>query len=217
MSLRPLFAAALLFFAADGARAQNVATTDPAMAAQLALTALPAKAAARLDVSTPAFASGGDIPFENTRYRDNRFPGLVWTKGPPGTRSYAVIMQDPDSALTGAPILHWTLYDIPALVTRLEAGMTTPPLGAEAGPNFRGPAQGYAGPHTPAGPKHSYHVQVFALDIVIPADATLTYGGLTAAMSGHVLASGEVIGLGRRDPDAPPSPPRAPPPGAPHP
>jgi phosphatidylethanolamine-binding protein (PEBP) family uncharacterized protein len=68
------------------------------------------------------------------------------------------------------------------------------------------------GPHTPPGPKHHYHFQVFALDQVIPPDPALGYDALAAAMSGHVLASGELIGLGQADPNAAPrQPPAAPP------
>jgi phosphatidylethanolamine-binding protein (PEBP) family uncharacterized protein len=55
----------------------------------------------------------------------------------------------------------------------------------------------YLGPRTPAGPKHRYHIQIFALDLTLPADAFATYATLTAAMKDHVLASGEVIGLGQ--------------------
>src|SRR5262249_17777534 len=79
----------------------------------------------------------------------------------------------------------------------LDAAMTTPPAGAQNGPNIRGANQPYMGPRTPAGPKHRYHLQVFALDTVLPADAGATYAALTTAMKDHVLASGEVIGLGQ--------------------
>ena len=65
------------------------------------------------------------------------------------------------------------------------------------GPNTRGRDQPYLGPRTPPGPKHRYHFQVFALDTVLAADAFATYATLAAAMDGHVLASGEVVGLGR--------------------
>ena len=47
-------------------------------AAQLAVVNFPAKSGATLTVTTPAFSSGGDIPFENTQYRGNVFPGLAW-------------------------------------------------------------------------------------------------------------------------------------------
>jgi para-nitrobenzyl esterase len=173
----------------------------------LALTDFPAKDGQTLKVSSPAFANGGDIPFENTQYRGNVFPGLSWSKGPRGTKSYVVIMQDVDVRFRGAPLLHWTMYDIPASLTALPAGMTTPPQGASFGPNVRGPAHAYMGPHTPPGPKHHYDFQVFALDQVVPADPNLTYDALASAMKGHVLASGDVVGLGQADPNAtPPSP-----------
>ena len=80
--------------------------------------------------------------------------------------------------------------------------MTDAPTGAQHGPNIRGPNQPYMGPRTPAGPKHRYHFQVFALDIALPNEARATYDALVSAMKGHVLASGEVIGLGRVAPSA---------------
>ena len=57
-----------------------------------ALVEFPAKGGATLTVSTPAFSNNGDIPYENTQYRGNVFPGLTWSAGPSGTKSYAVIM-----------------------------------------------------------------------------------------------------------------------------
>jgi para-nitrobenzyl esterase len=165
--------------------------------AALALTNLPAKNGAKLTVTTPAFKDGADIPFENTQYKGNIFPGLSWTAGPTGTKAYAIIMQDTDAMRQGAPILHWTMMNIPATTTKLDAGMTAAPTGSQHGPNMRGASQPYMGPRTPAGPKHRYHIQVFALDIELPAEAGANYAALTAAMKDHVLASGEIIGLGQ--------------------
>jgi para-nitrobenzyl esterase len=173
-------------------------------ASMLALANLPAKGGATLTVTTPAFTAGGDIPFENTSYRGNVFPGLRWSAGPAGTKSYAVIMQDGDALSHGAPILHWTMVNIPATTTQLDAAMREPPAGAQYGPNIRGPAHAYMGPHTPPGPKHRYHLQAFALDTTIPDAALADYASLTAAMNGHVLASGEVIGLGQAPPSSTP-------------
>ncbi len=174
--------------------------TEPG-ASLLALGNLPAKGAAKLTVSSPAFQAGGDIPFENTQYRGNVFPGLAWSAGPSGTKSYVVIMQDGDAMVRGAPILHWTMVNVPATVTKLDAAMSAPPSGAAYGPNIRGAAQAYMGPRTPAGPKHRYHFQIFALDTTL-APELARYDALTAAMKDHVLASGETIGLGQV---APPS------------
>lgn len=168
-----------------------------------ALVTVPAQSGAKLTVTTPAFKDGGDIPFENTQYKGNVFPGLSWTAGPSGTKSYAIIMQDADGTMrnsNGMPILHWTMGNIPASVTRLDAGMTAPPGGSTYGPNMRGTNQAYLGPHTPPGPKHRYHLQVFALDTTLPANAFADYAAMTAAMKDHVLASGEVVGLGQAMP-----------------
>ena len=165
-----------------------------------ALLTVPAKNGAKLLVTTPAFKDGGDIPFENTQYKGNVFPGLTWTAGPAGTKSYVIIMQDTDGSMrnsNGMPILHWTMGNIPSSVTTLDAGMTTPPKGSSYGPNMRGTNQAYLGPHTPPGPKHRYHLQLFALDTQLPADAFASYAAMTAAMKDHVLASGEVVGLGQ--------------------
>src|SRR5271156_2682708 len=82
-------------------------------ASQLALATGPAKSPAHLTVESPAFQDGGDIPFENTQYRGNVFPGLSWSHGPSRTQSYVIIMQDPDAISSGMPILHWTLFNIP--------------------------------------------------------------------------------------------------------
>jgi para-nitrobenzyl esterase len=111
-------------------------------------------------------------------------------------------MQDADAMVRGAPILHWTMANVPASVTKLDPAMAAPPAGASYGPNIRGASQAYMGPKTPAGPKHRYHFQIFALDTTLGADALASYASMTEAMKGHVLASGEVIGLGQVAPPA---------------
>lgn len=182
----------------------------PAAPRPNALVEFPAKGGTKLTVTTPAFKDGADIPYENTMYRTNTFPGLVWTAGPKGTMTYAVIMQDTDAAQRGAPILHWTMYNLSSRITKLDAGMTPTgnPVGSVYGPNLRGATQPYFGPRTPAGPKHHYHLQVFALDTALSVDPAITYDALVAKMKDHVLASGEVVGLGSVDPTAPPPAPR---------
>jgi para-nitrobenzyl esterase len=183
-------------------------TPPPAAPVGLAIEVFPARGGAnKLAVTSPAFKDQGDIPFENTMYRGNVFPGLKWTHGPYGTRSFVVIMQDADVHFRGGPLLHWSMYAIAGGLSRLEAGMTAPPPGASFGPNVRGPDRPYMGPHTPPGPKHHYHFAVFALDRDIPVEPGLTYDALAADISGHVLASGEVVGLAQADPDALPATP----------
>ena len=99
------------------------------------------------------------------------------------------------------PNLHWTMFNIPMSVTKLDAGMKAPPAGASNGPNMRGSKQAYLGPHTPPGPKHHYHIQLFALDTALGPDAGGSYAALTEAMKGHVLAEGELVGLAQADPN----------------
>jgi para-nitrobenzyl esterase len=206
-------ASAAILLASPSAFAQAPPPDTEVGITMSALNTLPAKGGAKLTVTSPAFKHMGDIPFQNTQYQGNTFPGLEWTAGPAGTKSYAIIMQDTDGMIRNAPILHWTMFNISG--TKLDAGMTAVPAGATYGPNMRGANQAYMGPRTPAGPKHRYHLQVFALDTTLPADAGATIESLTAAMKDHVLASGEIIGLGQVDPNAPPPARRgAPPAGA---
>ena len=166
----------------------------------LAVKAAPAKAGAALTVTTPAFKTGQDMPYENTQYRGNIFPGLAWTKGPASTQSYVVVVQGTLGGPTSGTSIHLTLFNIPAAVTRLDAGMTQPPAGATYGPNVHGINTAYAGPHTHGPEKHDYHLQVLALDTTLPNDPKITYEAMEAAMTGHVLASGEVVGLANMDP-----------------
>lgn len=179
-------------------------------AAQPAIVKFPAKGGTALKVTVDAFKDGADIPFEYTQYRTNTFPGLSWSKGPYGTRTFAIIMQDTDLVIRGGPVLHWTMFNIPAATTRLPAGMApdAKPAGSAYGQNYKGANQPYLGPRTPPGPKHHYHLQVFALDTALPETAGASFAAMTEAMNGHVLASGEVVGLGQADPNAPPPPPR---------
>ncbi len=206
--IRLAVAAAVLSLAAAPALGQVTRSTPGQPEARTAMDLM--RARARLTVTTPAFKDGGDIPFENTQYRTNTFPGLSWTKGPAATKSYVLIMQDNSLLLRGAPILHWTLFNIPAGVTRLDPGMAPAgnPAGSSYGPNYLGAAKPYTGPRTPPGPGDNYHFEIFALETTIPDEGKSSYEAITAAMTGHVLASGEVVGHGVADPNAPPPPPR---------
>ena len=200
-NVKRLAAVALALSAVSGAASAQVSRSTPGQPeARTALELMPAKS--KLTVTTPAFKDGEQIPFENTQYRTNTFPGLTWSKGPAATKSYVIIMQDNSLLLRGAPILHWTMFNIPANVTKLDKGMTSQPAGATYGPNYKGKEQPYLGPRTPPGPKHHYHLQVFALDTQAPAEASGSLQVLTEAMNGHVLASGELVGLAQADPAA---------------
>jgi para-nitrobenzyl esterase len=98
--------------------------------------------------------------------------------------------------------IHLTLFNVAPSVTKLGTGMMAPPAGASYGPNVHGLNQPYAGPHTHTMAKHAYHLQVFALDTRLQLEPNTSFDTLVAAMTDHVLASGEVIGLASMDPDA---------------
>ena len=159
----------------------------------LAVTLVSPARRSALTVSSPAFGDGGAIPCKNTQYCGNVFPGLTWSAGPAGTRSYVVIMQGPGE---GAEIsLHLTVFNIPAGVTRLPTGMTLPPAGARLGPNVHGRHHAYAGPHPHGAGPNEYHIQVFALDAPLRLSRSVTFPQLIAAMREHVLADGQLVGF----------------------
>jgi para-nitrobenzyl esterase len=192
-----LVASGLAALAFAGAGHSQVPTTI-GHDAGLLIAAVPAKGKAALSVTSPAFTSGADIPLASTQYGDNRFPGLAWSRGPRGTRSYVVVIQGmlgKDGASEAGTSIHFVAYDIGGGTTTLAEGMTALPAGALYGPNVHGTAAAYAGPHTHDASPHPYHAQVFALDTVIGAKAGASFAALKAAMTGHVLASGELVGF----------------------
>jgi Raf kinase inhibitor-like YbhB/YbcL family protein len=148
---------------------------------------------------TASFDNEASIPLAHAADGDNASPSLSWSGAPDGTKSFVVIVDDPDAAQP-KPFVHWILYDLPAGVTQLREGLPTEPVlplpeGARQGTNSRG-ATGYFGPKPPVGdPPHAYHFQVFALDVAsLELDPGARREAVLAAMEGHVLASGTLVG-----------------------
>lgn len=187
-----LLGAALLACAASACVAQDIPRH------QIALYEIAAKAGA-LKVTSPGFSDGAALPVADTQFGHNHFPGLSWSGAPEGTRSYVVLMQDSNELLARGPMLHWTLFNIPAGQTSLPAGLTSAPAGSHYGPSYLGAVEPYAGPAPGPGLMHHYHFEVFALDEVLSTD--ITNGGFTAlraAMTDHVLASGQIVATFQR-------------------
>ena len=151
----------------------------------------------KLSLRAPAFAAGGPMPARFSEYADGVSPALEWQPVVNAT-SYVVIMEDPD-AKPVTPFVHWLAWNIPAHVTRLPEGLQeqprlTEPDGVLQGRSSRG-SVGYYGPRPPVGdPAHHYHVQVFALDRMLDVPFGADRDTLLAAMKGHVLAEGVVVG-----------------------
>lgn len=156
-------------------------------------------------VSSPAFTPGGTLKMEQV-YNGfgctgaNISPELSWTGAPAGTKSFAVTMYDPD-APTGSGWWHWIIYNIPASVTKLEAGTGDPktnkaPAGSVQGRTDFG-TPGYGGPCPPQGDKpHRYVFTVFALKVDkldLPADATGALIGFN--LNANALAKATVTAM----------------------
>jgi len=148
-------------------------------------------------LSSPAFEPGGEIPSRYTCEGQDRSPPLVFTGIPPGTRSLALIVDDPDAPDPRAPTttwVHWVLYSIPPSTGSLPeavAAKELPPGTREGLNDWR--RKGYGGPCPPTG-RHRYFFKLFALDTVLPDLATPTKARLEKAFEGHVIARAELVG-----------------------
>jgi Raf kinase inhibitor-like YbhB/YbcL family protein len=153
---------------------------------------------AALTVSSTAFKDGQPIPEEYTDYGQGKSIPLTWSHLPPGTRSVAIVMDDPD-AKTPRPFVHWVIYNIPAGTTSLAAGLPTKPRldapkGAFQGSNSKS-STGYFGPRPPKGdPPHHYHIKAYALDQELKIEPGSDEDTLLKATNGHILGEGELTG-----------------------
>jgi Raf kinase inhibitor-like YbhB/YbcL family protein len=148
-------------------------------------------------IESPSFTDGGELPAELTCEGADRSPALAWHDVPAGTRSLALIVDDPDAPDPRAPKLtwvHWVLYDLPASATGLPAGVAPQalPAGTKEGTNDW-KRTGYGGPCPPIG-RHRYFHKLYALDVELGELGRPTKARLEAAMAGHVLAEAKVMG-----------------------
>jgi hypothetical protein len=171
------------------------------MVAVLVLSAGAACAAERkttMELSSSAFAANADIPSLYTCEGRDQSPPLAWSGVPSGTKSLALIVDDPDAPDPAAPRMtwvHWVVYNLPPDTPGLAAGAGTP-AGARDGLNDW-QREGYGGPCPPIG-RHRYFFKLYALDTVLPALKPATKAGLEKAMQGHVLAQVELVGYYRK-------------------
>ncbi|HMJ92699.1 MAG TPA: YbhB/YbcL family Raf kinase inhibitor-like protein [Allosphingosinicella sp.] len=149
------------------------------------------RAAATLQVSSPSFARNGAIPAAYSAYGAGRAPALAWSAPPAGTKSLAIMVEDPD-AMSAKPFVHWMAWNVDPKLTGLAEAVV--PAGVRQGRNNRGRAS-YFGPRPPGSSPHHYHFQVFALDAPLPLPDGAAREQLLAAMDGHVLAKGDLVGL----------------------
>lgn len=148
---------------------------------------------AKLSLSSDAFRGGEPIPAQYTCDGANQTPLLQWGEPPPGTRSFALVIDDPDAP--GGTFRHWGVYDIPSSVRSIGKGQH---VGNEVRNDFGRP--GYGGPCPPKGHgPHHYHFKLFALGVDrldIPEGANAA--DVEQAAERHAIAQGELVGTFER-------------------
>jgi Raf kinase inhibitor-like YbhB/YbcL family protein len=164
-----------------------------------------AQAPETITVTSSAFDHHGTVPDEFSAYGDNKSIDLNWSTLPAGTVQLALICDDPivvEIGMMPTPFVHWVAYNIPASASGLPAGMPTDAevagiTGLDGMINgLNGTRRpGYFGPRPPAnGQLHAYHFRVYALDADLGLEAGLNKDELLAAVDGHVLATGMLMG-----------------------
>ncbi len=155
--------------------------------------------AATVAVTSPALVAGQPMPRQYTADGRNDSPPLAWSNVPEGTKSFAVVCEDPDAG-NPPPFVHWLIYNIPPEATSLPEAIPFEPdqplpssiAGATQGMSgFRRPF--YRGPAPPPGPAHHYHFIVYALDLLPELKKGLTRNELLDEIKGHVLGRGELV------------------------
>ena len=147
-----------------------------------------------IELTSTAFADGTSVPTRFTCDGPDLSPPLRWTGMPEGALSLALICDDPDAP--AGTWVHWVLYDLPADAGHLAEGVPTEhilPSGAKQGQNDFGRI-GYGGPCPPRGMPHRYFFKLYALDGMLDLGPGATKQDVEAAMDGHILEHGRLMG-----------------------
>jgi Raf kinase inhibitor-like YbhB/YbcL family protein len=147
-----------------------------------------------MQLTSPAFKQGSEIPSYYTNDGENVSPELSWKDAPANTKSFALVVHDPDAPRTGG-FTHWVLYNIPAETTHLNEKIANEEqikgVGLQ-GQNDRGKI-GYIGPAPPSG-THRYFFRLFAIDKILDLAPGATHQQVSSAIKGHILAQAELMG-----------------------
>lgn len=139
------------------------------------------------------------IPEKFTCDGKNISPRLMWSGAPSDTKSFALIVDDPD-APKKTPFIHWVIFNIPATEKKLDQAISkekTLKNGIIQGQNDFNKI-GYDGPCPPAGKAHRYFFKLYALDSILKLEPGITKDDLLKSIEGHILAEAQLIGLYKR-------------------
>lgn len=141
-------------------------------------------------LKSPAFVEKGVIPAEYSCDGANLSPELNWARVPEGTKSFVLLVEDPDTPV--GTFDHWIVYNIPANVTSLPKGIKELPQGAKYAANTTG-KDAYTGP-CPPDKEHRYIFNLFALDEMLDLKEGATKSQVQIAMFKHILGRAVLIG-----------------------
>src|SRR5438128_1443287 len=159
-----------------------------AFAVVLAAIASFAAGGAKMKITSSAFQEGGNIPSKFTCDGADISPALRIEGAPAEAKTLLLIVDDPDAPV--GLFTHWLAWNIDPKTT--EVAENSAPAGAVQGTNDF-PKTGYGGPCPPSG-THRYYFKIFALDRELDLPFGAKRGQLDAAMKGHVVAQGELMG-----------------------
>jgi Raf kinase inhibitor-like YbhB/YbcL family protein len=145
------------------------------------------------DLTSDAFQQGQPIPTQYTCDGSNQTPALHWSDPPAGTKSFALVIDDPDAP--SGTFRHWGVFDIPAQARSIGGGQRA---GIEVSNDFGKP--GYGGPCPPKGHgPHNYHFKLFALDTdKLGLSESAKVADVENAARRHAIGEGELIGTYER-------------------
>ena len=149
-------------------------------------------------MESAAFKEGAGIPVRFTCEGEDVSPALTWSGAPAGTRSFALIVEDPDAP--GGVWTHWVVYNLHAQTKAMDENQPKQaqlPNGGLQGLSSFGRV-GYGGPCPPPGPAHRYFFRLYALDVVLPLESGASKQKVIDAMKGHILGQALLMGRFKR-------------------
>lgn len=175
-------------------RTRFICTTICLALSCLILIAQAAHAQSGFTLSSAAFTTGNPVPVDNSCSGANASPALSWSGVPANTKSFVLIVDDPDAP--HGTFTHWIAYDIPASATSLPGAIPHSDEitgGGEQGMNSAAKI-GYMGPCPPPGKVHHYHFKLYALNSTINLPKAASRNAVEAAMKPDVIGTAELVG-----------------------